>query len=233
MLPNLRDRLLCFFNSVQTDGCCIGICVVLNEKPQIQKRDKKPLAESSPTEWVQRWQQGDQRAAELLYDRYAEQLARLAATRLQDKMARRVSGEDIVQSVFQSFFQRTADNKLQVQNARELWNLLVTITLSKTRSAARHHRARKRTVSAEVAIPQSEWLPMELAAGPSPSQAAVFVEEVQRLTEDLPLRHQEILSLRMAGHTRTEIAGITGLSRQTIYRVLKLIEARISELEID
>ena len=205
----------------------------MKNKPDTRHDDEKPSRDDSPTEWVHRWQQGDQQAAALLYDRYAQQLAQLAATHLQEKVARRVSGEDIVQSVFQSFFQRTADNKLQVQNARELWNLLVTITLSKTRSAARHHRARKRAVNAEVAVPQSEWLPMELAAGPSPSQAAVFVEEVQRLTEDLSPRHQEILALRMAGHTRTEIAGITGLTRQTIYRVLKLIESRISELNIE
>ena len=36
--------------------------------------------------------------------------------------------------------------------------------------------------------------------------------------------------MRMAGQSRTEIAEWTGLSRQTVYRVLKLIEDRVNQL---
>ncbi len=190
-------------------------------------------SELSPTQLIERWKQGDQYAAQLLFERYASRLAELAASRMERRIGRRVNGEDVVQSAFSSFFQRTADNKLQINNARDLWNLLVTITIAKTRSTAREHRAQKRTVEAEVSAPQSAWLAQELAQEPSPSEAAILVEQIELVTRDLPEKHQEILSLRMAGHMRTEIAEIMGLSRQTIYRVLSLIEQRFNKLNTE
>lgn len=190
-------------------------------------------SESNATEWVAQWRRGDEQAAQKLYDQYAERLARLAASNMEARLKRRLSEDDIVQSVFHSFFNRTADQRISIENSRELWNLLVTMTLAKTRSAGRHHRALKRTVAAEVASTESDWLPDALAEGPSPSEALIFVETVEQITKDLPPKHREILALRMAGNARTEIARITGLSRQTIYRVLQLIEQRITEIHED
>lgn len=190
-------------------------------------------ADSSPTELVRRWKEGDQLAAQLLFERYAAQLARLAASKMEQRLARRVTGEDVVQSAFNSFFQRTADHRIEIANAKELWNLLVTITIAKTRSKAREHLAQKRSVDLEISSPDSRWLPQELAQEPSPSEAAILVEQIELVTRDLPEKHQEILSLRMAGYKRSEIAKMTGLTRQTIYRVLGLIEQRFAELDGD
>ncbi|MDG2015177.1 MAG: ECF-type sigma factor, partial [Pirellulaceae bacterium] len=131
--------------------------------------------------------------------------------------------------VFHSFFQRTTNDKIKVEDARSLWNLLVTMTLAKTRSAGRHHKALKRTVDAEAHAESLNYLREGLSQGPSPLEAAVFVESVEQITADLSSRHQEILALRMLGHTHTEIAQQTALSRQTVYRVMQLIEKRILE----
>lgn len=184
--------------------------------------DDKQIAD-----WVQLWKRGDQEAAQDLFDCYAEQLARLANSNLEARLQRRVSGDDIVQSVFHSFFQRTANDKINVEDARSLWNLLVTMTLAKARSAARHHRALKRTVESESNAESLDWMREGLAQGPSPVEAAVFVESVEQITADLSPKHQEILALRMSGHTHVEIARQTSLSRQTVYRVMQLVEKRI------
>ena len=183
------------------------------------------------SDWVQLWKQGDQEAAQDLFDCYAEKLARLANANLEDRLQRRVSGDDIVQSVFHSFFQRTANDKIKVEDARSLWSLLVTMTLAKARSAGRHHRALKRTVESEAPSESLDWMREGLAQGPSPVEVAVFVESVEQLTADLPPKHQEILALRMLGHAHVEIARQTSLSRQTVYRVMQLVEKRILDAD--
>ncbi len=183
------------------------------------------------SDWVELWKLGDQDAAQELFDLYAEKLARLANANLENRLQRRVSGDDIVQSVFHSFFQRTANDKIKVEDARSLWNLLVTMTLAKTRSAGRHHRALKRTVESEAHAESLDWMREGLSRGPSPLEAAVFMESVEQITADLSPKHQEILSLRMLGHTHVEIAEQTALSRQTVYRVMQLVEKRILDAD--
>ena len=133
---------------------------------------------------------------------------------MEQRLTRRVTGEDVMQSAFHSFFQRTAQDKLQVNNSKELWNLLVTITISKARSASRKHLALKRTVNAELADPQSAWLPFALAKGPSPSEAAILAEQIDLVASDLSEKHQEILSLRMAGQVAKKATGKERTIRQ-------------------
>jgi hypothetical protein len=53
-------------------------------------------------------QDGDSAAVEQLFERYAQRLARLADRNLSRKIAGRLDGEDVVQSVFRTFFRRSA-----------------------------------------------------------------------------------------------------------------------------
>src|SRR5262245_5216743 len=51
-----------------------------------------------------RWRNGDQQAAAVLFHRYADRLVALAKSRLSARLASRVDPEDVVQSVYRSFF---------------------------------------------------------------------------------------------------------------------------------
>ena len=53
---------------------------------------------------VARWRAGDQQAATELFSRYANRLIALARKRLSDKLAGHIDPEDVVQSVYRSFF---------------------------------------------------------------------------------------------------------------------------------
>ena len=61
-------------------------------------------------------------------------------------LASRVDPEDIVQSVFRSFFQRAITDAYSVPAGQDLWKLLLTIALNKVRSQGVYHRAAKRDV---------------------------------------------------------------------------------------
>jgi RNA polymerase sigma-70 factor, ECF subfamily len=49
---------------------------------------------------------GEQAAAETVFSRYAQQLIALARTKLDQRLQQRVDPEDVIQSVYKSFFLR-------------------------------------------------------------------------------------------------------------------------------
>jgi ECF sigma factor len=98
---------------------------------------------------VQQLRAGNRDAAEKLFARYAQRLTRLAEQHLSRKLAGRLDGEDVVQSVFRTFFRRSATGEFRIDSSAQLWQLLVKITLLKARAKARYHTADKRDAGAE------------------------------------------------------------------------------------
>jgi RNA polymerase sigma-70 factor (ECF subfamily) len=185
------------------------------------------------TELYQRWCAGDESAATPLFELFAQRLAALADKQLSARLARRVEGEDIVQSVFRTFFRRSARGEFQIQRSAELWQLLVKITLAKVRSQARRHTSGKRDVGAEVNVGDEHWLLAAVANEPGPEEAAVLVEQIEAILAGLPPGYGEILTLRLEGHARSEIADRLGISRMTVHRALKLMQQRLDRMMQD
>jgi RNA polymerase sigma-70 factor (ECF subfamily) len=138
-----------------------------------------------------------------------------------------VEGEDIVQSVFRTFFGRSARGEFQISNAVEIWRLLVTITLTKVREQARRHTTAKRNMNAEDRSTDDAWLANAVASEPGPAEAAALLDQIEQLLSGLPEAYCEMLTMRLEGHSRNEIAEKLGVSRQTVYRVLGLMQQRL------
>ena len=177
---------------------------------------------------LSRWKDGDEAAARVVFERYARRLAALAEKHLSQKLAARVDGEDIVQSVFRTFFKRSARGEFHIQKSAEIWQLLVTITLAKVRSEARRHTADKRDVNAESPAALEAWLPQAINTEPGPDEAAALVDQIESLLKNLPDPYYKILSMRLAGHSRTDIATQMNVSRQTVHRSLTILQQRLS-----
>jgi RNA polymerase sigma factor (sigma-70 family) len=176
---------------------------------------------------LQRFQAGDQRAAEELFARYAQRLTRLAEQHLSRKLAGRMDGEDVVQSVFRTFFRRSADGEFRIDSSAQLWQLLVKITLLKARAKARYHTAGKRDAGVEQAGGAEDWLPQAVAHDPGPEEAAVLVDQIESLLRGLPPLHAQVLERRLEGCHVTDIASQLGVSRVTVHRVLNLLQQRL------
>src|SRR5262249_10897697 len=56
---------------------------------------------------------------------------------------------------------------------------------------------------------------------PTPSEAAMLTETVERLMRCLDGRHRDILALRLQGHAPPEISSRLGCTERTVYRVLE------------
>ncbi|MFL5343090.1 MAG: RNA polymerase sigma factor, partial [Gemmataceae bacterium] len=100
---------------------------------------------------IQRCRRGDQDAARQLFDAYIDRLLPLARRRISQRLASRVDAEDIVQSVFRTFFSRLKEDRFNLEDQDDLFRLLVRITVHKTLRQVAHHKAAKRDPSHELA----------------------------------------------------------------------------------
>src|SRR6516165_11660123 len=73
---------------------------------------------------LQLFRQGSEEAARELYERYVDRLIPLARHRLSERLARRVDAQDVVQSVFRTFFSRVRDDRLRVEGPDDVYKLL-------------------------------------------------------------------------------------------------------------
>src|SRR4051812_14282959 len=160
-------------------------------------------------------QQGDQRAASAIFDRYATRLACFAEQHLSRKLAARLDGEDVVQSVFRTFFRRSAAGEFRLDSSAHLWRLLVRITVCKARAKARHHLADCRDAGAELAGTGEPALLAVLAEEPGPDEAVALMDQIEALLRGLPPLYCRVLELRLEGCGPTEIASALGVTRQT------------------
>jgi RNA polymerase sigma factor (sigma-70 family) len=178
-------------------------------------------------EFTARLHGGDPRAAEELFARYAQRLIGVAEQQLSRKLAGRLDGADVVQSVFRTFFRRSAGGEFRIDSSAELWRLLVQITVRKARCYGRQHTASIRDVAAE-APGGSALLAEALAREPGPAEAAALLDQVEALLRGLPPVYPELLRLRLEGHSVADTAARLGVSRRTVHRGLALLRQRLA-----
>ena len=195
------------------------------------------MPETSDSESIQlvaRWQNGDQDAAAELFQRYAERLIGLAHSRLSAKLSARVDPEDVVQSVYGSFFVAARDGRIVIERSGDLWRLLVAITLHKLRRQIEHHTADKRSVAVEQGPAADDSLygipPALLAREPSPVEALTLAETLEALLRGLDPVQRRIVELRLQGYSQADIVAETHRSRATVQRVLDLVKEQAGEL---
>ena len=185
---------------------------------------------------LQRLKDGDQNAATELHDRYAHRLIALARSRISSKLARRVDPEDVVQSVYRSFFAHADDDRYVFEKSGDMWRLLSSITVNKVLRQVQKHRRQKRSIDAEQSVmtPGTEgFAPEMLASGPSPSDALTMIEELENVMSEIDPTHRQVLELRLQGRSTEEIAVEINRSERTIRRMLEKTKANLEQRLLD
>jgi RNA polymerase sigma factor (sigma-70 family) len=185
-----------------------------------------------------RLQSGDNEAASKIFHRFASQLIMLARERLGTQIRQKVDAEDLIQSVFRSFFAHQAAGELvDLTSWNSVWGMLVVMTLRKCRRKKTHFYADRRDVRREVPFTP---LPDESGVGwqpygrePTPVEAAVLTETVLDLLKQFEGLPRQVLTLFLQGYSALEISSQIGCTERAVYRtyerVNEWLERRASE----
>ncbi len=166
---------------------------------------------------------GSQDAATQLYLRYAHRLRGLVKAQSSPDLARRVEAEEIVQSIFGSFFRGAGSGYYDVPVGEELWKLFLVIALNKIRAKGAYHRAAKRDMRRTTDLDDKEEF-RELTAERDTAALAFLRLTVEEAMGRLLPHHRQVVTLCIEGHDVAEVARQTGRSKRTVERLLQ--EAR-------
>jgi RNA polymerase sigma factor (sigma-70 family) len=191
----------------------------------------------SISEWLGRLKAGEAAAAQNLWNRYSEELLRVAKQRLGTSPRGIGDEEDVALSVFGSIFRGAAEGRFDHISTRdELWWLLLTITKRKTVDHIRRESAQKRHHQPDQSGQQPSAIRADspqislndlVSSSPTPDFLVALEEQYLRLLDKLRNDQlREIVVFRIEGYTVTEIAQKMNIGLRAAERKLQLIRAK-------
>ncbi|HEX5270431.1 MAG TPA: sigma-70 family RNA polymerase sigma factor [Gemmataceae bacterium] len=170
---------------------------------------------------------GNEETARRVFEGYVDRLLALARGHLSQRLARRVDPEDVVQSVFRTFFGRLKDGRFHIQGRDDLGKLLARITAHKALRQVSFHHAAKRSPRQEAAADESsrQGLLNLLGREPSPAVTIAFLDQLEHFLGRLGPQEREILELRLQEYNNEEIARRLGTYERRVRRVVERIRA--------
>jgi RNA polymerase sigma-70 factor (ECF subfamily) len=189
----------------------------------------------SCTELIARLQDGAHEAAQAVFHRFARQLMALARRQLNQKLRGKVDAEDVVQSAYKSFFIRFRAGQVEASTWQGLWTLLALITLRKCADRLEYFRADRRDVRREVNPAADEdrsarWLEA-IDREPTPLEAAVLAETVERLLREARPEERPVVELSLQGYTAQEISERLGRAERTVRRLRQDTRERLVRMQ--
>ena len=188
-----------------------------------------PASGDSDARLAERWCQGDEQAAAMLFERFFGRLLALVRGRISTALAPRFDPEDVVQSAYRSFFGGVRDGRYAVGHGTDLWQLLVVITLHKLQNRARWNMCDKRSVRREVAGALADVPAELLAREPAPAEVVALVDEVEHVMRGLDAFERKVLELRLQGCTLQEIVAQSQRSFASVRWALDQIKERLED----
>lgn len=200
-------------------------------------REPAMSQEESVTLWLRQLAQGDDQAAQLLWERYFDELVRVARRKLAMASRRVADEEDIALVAFNSFCNGVQAGRFsRLDDRDDLWQILLMLTARKAIDQRRHDEAEVRGAGAvrgeSVFSPVGQRgngitsIEQVVGEAPTPEFALAVSEEMESLllrldNDELQLR--DISLAKLEGKTNAEIAQCLNMSLRSVERKLSLI----------
>jgi RNA polymerase sigma-70 factor (ECF subfamily) len=173
----------------------------------------------------------------VVFDQFAHRLIAVARFHLDARLQHKIDPEDVVQSVYKSFFLRYGDRTLKADEAGGLWRLLTTITLRKCADRVRYHRAECRDIAREAHTPANAeamepWREV-IGREPTPEQAVLLTETVERLLREIAADERPIVELSLQGYTTQEISQQLGRAERSVRRLREKVRMRLERMQAE
>jgi RNA polymerase sigma-70 factor (ECF subfamily) len=183
---------------------------------------------------MSRLRRGDSDAARHVFHRFARRLIGLARAHLAERIDHKEDPEDVIQSVFRSFFLRQRAGQFEIDGWDSLWSILALITLRKCHNRAAYYHAERRDIDREA----GSSAPWDGADGwqaidrePTPEEAAVLAETVEVVMRRLEPRDRAVLACHLQGYSPEEISARVGRARRTVRRTLERIRRALERVQ--
>lgn len=190
------------------------------------------VPEGSVTGWVKLTKQGDDDAAQKLWERYFQRIVQLANRRI-DGFSAAFDAEDVALSTFDQVFRAMREERLDTLADRcDLWQILRINAMRRASDRFRTEGAAKRgggRAAGETQRP-SKRVDVDLDRLPSrlddPQFTSMMSEECLRLLAALQDNElEQVAKWKLEGLTNDQIAADLGYSRRTVQRMLQNIRA--------
>jgi RNA polymerase sigma factor (sigma-70 family) len=191
-------------------------------------------AESDFDRLMERLRRGEEDAATEVFQRFVQRLIALARRHLDSWIRTRVEPEDVIQSVFRSFFTRFEAGQLHLGDWNNLWTVLTLITVRKCSNQIEFWQAARRDHRREAHwLAPGDPLDEALTRDPTPSEAAILSETVEQLMKNAPAQDRSILTLHLQGCDIPTISAQVRRSERTVRRTLERVRRALMRLQSD
>jgi DNA-directed RNA polymerase specialized sigma24 family protein len=189
--------------------------------------DSQPDTEPLPDDaLLEAYRQGNEGAAEVLFQRYYVRLVNLTRSQMGGMLCRLEDSADVAQSVFQSVFLRGRAHQIELGPDDNLWPLLVTITVNKIRNRVKYWTRQRRDQRRQVPLDARD--PLE--TGPTPEDAVRLQELISELREPFSDRRRPVIDGLLAGHSVADIAAQTGMAERTVYKTRQALKDMLDRM---
>ena len=171
---------------------------------------------------------GDSIAGQEMYDRFAERIRRLAGSKLNNRLSSKLDAEDIVQSVFRSFFRQDKRGGFSFDNWNSLWALLATIATRKCARKGQELSYAKRDFRRESGLSTDQLAPSEIFGKAPTNEDLVDIQDaVEWSLSGLNEMQREVVLLRLANFSTSEIGQLVGRTERTVRRIVDKFRERL------
>lgn len=185
--------------------------------------------------WIELVKAGDSIAANRIWHHYFDRLVRSVRARLYGQNRGVSDEEDIVLSVFDSFYHAANKGRFpDLSDRDDLWRLLLRMSARKVVDKRRHDQRQRRGGNVKVhSLNQTgddDSVIEAIGDEPSPEMVLMIQESVERLFSHLGVgQFRELAGAKLEGYSNAEVAEQFGCSERTVERRLHLIREKCQQ----
>ncbi len=189
--------------------------------------------------WIDLVKVGDSAAATCIWQHYFDRLVRSVRARLYGQNRAVSDEEDIVLSVFDSFYNAAENGRFpDLSDRDDLWRLLLRMAARKVVDKRRHDLRQRRGGNVRLHsldhAGDDEKVIEAIGAEPSPEMLLKIQESMEQLFSHLGVGQlRDLAGAKLEGYTNAELAQRFDCSERTIERRLNLIREKCQQELVD
>ena len=185
--------------------------------------------------WIGLVKRGDSAAANRVWEHYFDRLMQSVRRRLHGQNRAVSDEEDIVLSVFDSFYEAAAKGRFpDLSDRDDLWRLLLRMAtrkaIDKRRRDLRQRRGGEVAIHSLDAVKDGETVIEAIGDEPSPEMVLMMQESVEEFFSHLGVGQlRDLAGAKLEGYSNAELAERFVCSERTIERRLYLIREKCQQ----